>query len=130
MGLYSGEGGWGLLIFGRKDTKHFTLQSVKLFFLFSSIKHIFWHFPRRARCEICSKLTVKTPEYLKLTIKLKIKTPLTWLKKKKNISFLFTVFLLLTVNCRLRFYIWDVNWVTHLGVVYSGRGGCINGILR
>ena len=52
-------------------------------------------------------------------------------KKKKNISFFVTVSLLLTVNCRLRFYIWVVNWVTHLGVVYSGRGGgCINGVLR
>ena len=35
-----------------------------LFFLFSSKKHVFWHFSRRGRCEICS------------TINLKIKTPL------------------------------------------------------
>ena len=46
-----------------------------LFFLFSSMKHVFRHFSCRARCETCSKL--KTPEYTKLTIKLKIKTPLT-----------------------------------------------------
>ena len=53
------------------------MQSVKLTFLFSSIKHTFWHFSRRARCEICSKLTIKTQEYIRLKIKLKTKTPLT-----------------------------------------------------
>ena len=31
----------------------------------------------RARCETCSKLTIKAPEYVQTTIKLKIKTPLT-----------------------------------------------------
>ena len=30
-----------------------------------------------ARCETCSKLTIKAPEYVQTTIKLKIKTPLT-----------------------------------------------------
>ena len=59
--------------------KHFNLQSVKLntFLLFSSIKLVFWHILRRAGCEICLKLKIKTPEYIKLTIKLTIKTPLT-----------------------------------------------------
>ena len=43
--------------------KHFNLQSVKLntFLLFSSIKLVFWHILRRAGCEICLKLTIKTP---------------------------------------------------------------------
>ena len=60
------------------EEKHFNLHLLNsLFFLFSSIKHEFWHFSRRPRFEICSKLTIKTPEYVKLTIKLKIKTPLT-----------------------------------------------------
>ena len=48
-----------------------------LFFLFSSIKYVFWDFSRRTRCEICSKFTIRTPENLKLIIKLKLKTPLT-----------------------------------------------------
>ena len=68
--------GRGRLIFGRKNTSICDLLNL-LFFLFSSIKHVFRHFSRRARCEICSKLTIKTPEYVKLKIKLKIKTPLT-----------------------------------------------------
>ena len=49
----------------------------KTYFFFCSIKHVFWHFSRRAKCEICSKLTMKTPEYIKLMIKSKMKTPLT-----------------------------------------------------
>ena len=55
------------------------LNMVKLTFcfFFSGIKHVFRHFSRRRICEICSVLTIKTPEYVKLTIKLKIKTPLT-----------------------------------------------------
>ena len=60
-----------------REEKHFNLQSVKLNFLFSSIKHVFRYFLCRARCEICSKITIKTPEYVKLMIKLKIKKPLT-----------------------------------------------------
>ena len=40
-------------------------------------KPVFWHISRRTRCEIRSKLTIKTPEYKKLMIKLTIKTPLT-----------------------------------------------------
>ena len=39
-------------------------------------RHVFWHFLCRARCQIYSKQTIKTPEYLKLTVKLKLKTPL------------------------------------------------------
>ena len=61
------------------EEKHFILQSVKhtFFSFFSSIKHVFWHFSDHGRCEICLKFTIKTPEYIKLTIKLKIKTLLT-----------------------------------------------------
>ena len=68
-------GGGGELIFGRKDTSICNLLNL-LFLLFPSIKHILWHFSCRAKCEICSKLTIKTPEYVKLTIKLKTKTSL------------------------------------------------------
>ena len=62
-----------------RDEKHFNLQSVKFitFLSFSSIKLVFRHVSCRANCEICSKLTIKTPEYAKLTIKLTIKTLLT-----------------------------------------------------
>ena len=63
-----GEGG-GKLIFGRKNTSTCNLLN----FLFSNIKHVFRDFARRARCEICSKLTIKTPEYVKLPIKFKIR---------------------------------------------------------
>ena len=45
--------------------------------LLSSIKQVFRHFSLRARCEMCSKLTIKIPEYVKLTIKLKIRTQFT-----------------------------------------------------
>ena len=65
----------GGIIFGRKNTSIYNMLKL-LFFLFSSIKHIFRRFSRRARCEIYSKLTVKTPEYVKLMIKSKIKTSL------------------------------------------------------
>ena len=68
--------GRGRLILGRKKTSIYNLLNL-FFFLFSSIKHVFRHFSRRATCEICSKLTIKTAEYVMLTIKLKIKTPLT-----------------------------------------------------
>ena len=92
MGLYSGGG----LIFGRKNTSICNLLNL-LFFLFSSIKHVFRHFSRRARCEICSKLTIMTPEYVKLTIKLKIKTRCLFIVNFEHISLLVTVFLLLTL---------------------------------
>ena len=46
-------------------------------FFFSRTKIVFRHTLRRVRFEICSKLTIKTPEDLKLTIKLTIKIPLT-----------------------------------------------------
>ena len=48
-----------------------------IFFLSSSIKHVTRHFLRRARFEVCSKLTIKTLEYVYVTIKFKIKTALT-----------------------------------------------------
>ena len=76
VGLIYGEGGGGGgIIFGRKNTSICNMLKL-LFFLFSSIKHIFRRFSRRARCEIYSKLTVKTPEYVKLMVKSKIKTSL------------------------------------------------------
>ena len=77
MGLYL-EGGLytGGLIFGTKNTSICNLLNLLLFFLFSSIKLVFWDISRHARCEICSRLIVKAPEYLKLTMKLTIKTPL------------------------------------------------------
>ena len=62
-GLYSGG-------------KCFNLQSVKLvLFLFSCTKFVFFHISRRWICEICSKLAIKTPEYVTLMIKLTKKTP-------------------------------------------------------
>ena len=75
MGLYSEVGGLETLIFGRNNTSICNLSNF-LFFLCFSIKHVFWHFSRRARYEICSKLRTKTSEFVKLTIELKIKTPL------------------------------------------------------
>ena len=80
MGLCSGKG-VGRLIFRRKNTSTFNLLNLLFFLSFFSIKYVFWHFSRRATCEICSKLTIKTPEYVKLIIKLKIKKPMTsfWL---------------------------------------------------
>ena len=38
----------------------FYLLSFLLFFLFPSKNLVFWHLSCRARCEICSKLTIKT----------------------------------------------------------------------
>ena len=72
MGLYSRG-----FIFGRKNTSIWNLLKLLLSFLFSSRKLVFWHISPRARCEICFKLPIKTPEYVKLTIKLTIKTPFT-----------------------------------------------------
>ena len=72
-----GGGGGGGLIFKRKNTSICNLLNLFLF-LFSRIKDVFQHFLCHARCTICSKLTKKTPYYLKLT-KLKINTLLTLL---------------------------------------------------
>ena len=69
--------GVGELIYVRKNTSISNLLNLLLFFRFSSIKLVFWHISRRARREIFSTLTVKVPEYIKLSIKLTIKTPLT-----------------------------------------------------
>ena len=66
MGLYSGGGGGGL-IFRRKNASICNLLNLLLFFLFFSIKLVFRHISRRARSEICSELTIKTPEYVTLT---------------------------------------------------------------
>ena len=60
------------------DKKYFNLQCVKLTFLSSfQYKARISAFSRRARCEICLKLTIKgvRKQYVRLTIK--IKTPLT-----------------------------------------------------
>ena len=69
--------GVGELIYVTKNTSISNLLNLLLFFRFSSIKLVFWHISRRARREIFSTLTVKVPEYIKLSIKLTIKTPLT-----------------------------------------------------
>ena len=60
-----------------QEEKHFNLQSAKRITFLS-----FFHYKARilayfTLCKICSKLTKKTPEYIKLTIKLTIKKPLT-----------------------------------------------------
>ena len=62
-GLYTREEerGWGLLI-GRKNTSICNLLNLLLSFLFSSVKLAFRNTSRRTRCELCSKLTTKTPE--------------------------------------------------------------------
>ena len=77
MGLFGKDGGRG--IFGRKNTStcNLNLLNLLLLFFFSSVKFVFWHISRRSRYEICSKLTIKTPEHVKLTIKLTTKTSLT-----------------------------------------------------
>ena len=64
-------------IFGRKNTSTCNLLNLLLLFLFFQYKICIWHISRRARFEICSKLTIKIPEHVKLTIKLTIKTSLT-----------------------------------------------------
>ena len=62
-GLFSGRRAYirGGLIFGRKYTSICNLLNI-IFFLSSSIKHVTRHFLRRARFEVCSKLTIKTLE--------------------------------------------------------------------
>ena len=77
---------YGWPIFARKNTSIWNLLNV-LDFLFSSIKHVFLNFftwksvqirkIKIFRYEKYSQLTIKTPEYKKLTIKLKINTLLT-----------------------------------------------------
>ena len=75
--IFRGGGCRQALIFGRKNTSSCNLLNILLFFLFFIIKIVFWHILRHARCEICRKLTIKTPEYIQLTIKLTKNTPLT-----------------------------------------------------
>ena len=75
--IFRGEGGRQALIFGRKNTSSCNLLNVLLFFLFFSVKIVFRHILRHARCEICRKLTIKILEYMKLTINLTKNTPLT-----------------------------------------------------
>ena len=95
------------LIFRRKNTSICNLLKVLPFFLFSSIKLVFWHISHHWRYEICSKLIIKTPEYVTVTIKLTIKTP--WSGSGLFIMTLNTFHLFLqcfycwlwSVNCRL-----------------------------
>ena len=77
-----------------EKNKIFNLQSAKISFF-----HYKPRISRRARCEICSKLTIKTPEYVKLTIKLKIKTGRSglFIVNFEHISLLVTMFQLLTL---------------------------------
>ena len=68
---------------------------------------IFWHISRCTSYGICSKVTIKAPEYVKLTIKLTIKTPLTsfWSRiiKFEHIPLMLQCSFcwLSSVNCRL-----------------------------
>ena len=62
MGLYSGRRGG--LLFGRKSTSICNLLNLLLFLPYFGIFR-----------EICSKLTIKTQEYVTSAIKLKIKAP-------------------------------------------------------
>ena len=72
MGLYSGFGGLGRGTYTRGP------YGEELNFLsFFQYKARIFAFSRHARCEISSKLTIKTPEYVNLRIKLKIKAPFT-----------------------------------------------------
>ena len=78
-GLIYGVGGGSVGAYIREE-KHSNLQSVKFNTFLSFFQHksrIFWHISGCARCEICLKLRIKAPEYVKLTIKLTVKTPLT-----------------------------------------------------
>ena len=60
VGLYSGRWGGGAYI---REENHFNCNLLNLlFFLISSIKTYFGIFSRRSRSEICSKLTIKTPD--------------------------------------------------------------------
>ena len=72
-----------------REEKHFNLQSVKLtfFFFFSSTKHLFRYFSRRARYEICLKLTIDTRIH---RVNDKV--------KNKDTVHVVLVFLLLTLN--------------------------------
>ena len=53
-----------------EDERHFNLQPLKpiTFLSFFLYKTRVCHISRHERCEICSKLTIKTPEYVKFTI--------------------------------------------------------------
>ena len=54
-----------------REEKHFNLQSVKFitFLSFSSIKLVFRHVSCCAKCEICSKLTIKDTRIRKVNDK-------------------------------------------------------------
>ena len=83
-----------------REEKHFNWQTVNLTFL------SFFQYKARISafflsCEKCSKLTIKKPEYVTLTIKLKIKTLLTSLLLTLNIFH----FLLQCFYC----WLWSVN---------------------
>ena len=71
MGLYLGR---GEAYIREENHSICNLLNLLLFFLFSSKKLVFSHISRRARCKICSKLTIKTPEYIKLKVTSATKT--------------------------------------------------------
>ena len=60
MGLYLG------LILARKNILIYNLINLLLFFVFATVKLVFWHNSYCARCEVSSKLARKAPEYEKL----------------------------------------------------------------
>ena len=74
-GTYIREGAY---IREEKHFLQFAVCQIPFSFFFSSINHVFSHLSLRARWGIYSELTIKTSEYVKLTLKLKIKTLLTW----------------------------------------------------
>ena len=70
-----GVGGEGDYI---REEKRFNLQYAELtFHYFLQYKGRILAFLYRVRCEICSNLTINTPEYVKLTISFKTKILLT-----------------------------------------------------
>ena len=74
MGLYMGWRGGDYI----REEKRFNLQYAGLtFHYFLQYKGRILAFLYRARCEICSNLTIKTPEYVKLMINFKTKILLT-----------------------------------------------------
>ena len=75
--LYRGEGGGGGCVREENNSSICNLLNLLLFFAFSSIKLLFRRIPRRARCEICSKLKIKAPDRVrKVNDNFNNKTPL------------------------------------------------------
>ena len=74
-GLIFGCGDGLYLVYSGRKTLQFAIWSIRLTFIIRI--SVFFMFSCRVKCEIYSKLTIKTPEYITLTIKLKITTPFT-----------------------------------------------------